>query len=143
MLLRLLVVLTLVGPPGPRVCTCAVAKAAPASLPAAPTVKSCRCGHHAAKLHAQPTAQSVDAATHCDHTNPAGHEPNCPAAHPQPAPSAIAVPAAPTDTAADAAMSVSFDTAPAYHPVPAPDLCGSGALRPHVPLFITFHVLRN
>ena len=144
MLLRLLIVLTFVGPPGPQVCTCAVVKSAPLAAPTHEVAtKSCRCGHHSEKSQA---AHAVDAkcqAAHSDHPAPTGHEPSCPAAQPQPVPSAIAVSAVPTDTAAHDAVSPSFDTAPAFQPTLTSDCRGSGAPAPHVPLFITFHALRN
>src|SRR5262245_17130131 len=144
MLIRLLIVLIVVGPPGPQVCTCAAAKAAPAPIPApieVPVKKSCRCGHHSAQPSHTHSDSAYRAVPDCDHAAPANHEPTCPAANPRPAPPALAVVPVPADLASDAVVGVSFECATAPHS-PLFEL-RSGAHAPHVPLFISFCALRN
>ena len=151
MLIRLLIVLILVGPPGgPRVCTCAVAKASspPAPVAAAPVLllveaksKSCRCGHHAHR--SQPVKNSASVCRPTNDHNPAaptGHEPNCPTAHP-PAPTAV-VPSI-VSPAVSAGVGASVEVPHAPRTIAPSEFCADDAPVPRVPLFITFLNLRN
>jgi hypothetical protein len=146
MLVRLLVVLTLLGQPAPRACTCAADTTVPTTSATTPTPASasCRCSHrHAGKdaQHARPgvTNSKCDSAT-SDHP-PTQHAPNCPACHPVPvdavAQSLIAV----IDTNDLAGSSAAFPPPP--HPAPTREVRAGGAAVPHVPLFIALRVLRN
>src|SRR5438445_2299767 len=108
MLLRLLIVLTMLGPSGPRVCTCASAKASPAARttpPASdpPVGKHCPCCHRVAESPVPATDAAWHEATSPDHTAPVGHEQRCPAAQPRPVAYALAPASASNDTPTDSA----------------------------------------
>jgi hypothetical protein len=151
MLIRLLIALTFVGPPGgPRICTwCAVAKAVSVPTPVAPApallpvkVKSCRCGHHAHQ--SQPSKHPTFVCQPANDHNPAaptGHEPNCPAAHPCPALSAC-VPSIVLSAETDS-ISAAVEGPNAPHVNAICEFCGLDPPVPRVPLFITFLNLRN
>ena len=148
MLLRLLIVLTLLGPSGPRVCTCAAVKAsdpqhttAPASDP--PAVKTvCPC----CRAALTPTVPADDterhATTHSDHTAPTGHNPECPAAK-KPAPDALAPAPEVNDVPIDTVACVSSVAPVAYEAKPTAAFQAGRARSPSDPQFCTVHVMRN
>ncbi|QJW99434.1 hypothetical protein FTUN_7046 [Frigoriglobus tundricola] len=149
MLLRLLIALTLVGPTGPRVCTCASAKAsrtAPTQTPA-PASNTVRIVCECCRPAPTPSVPSNDTefhpAAHPDHTAPAGHNPRCPAAQ-QKAPSDALAPApGPNDSPSDALVCVSFGASAAYEAKPVSAFRAGRARSPFDPQFCTVHVMRN
>jgi hypothetical protein len=144
MLVRLLVVLTLLGQPAPRACTCA---ATDTSAPASTSVPSetaapapCRCGKN--HQHAKSGNVSSKCAATAPHRAPHHqHAPDCPACSPDPV-DAVAQPVVAVIDADDLA-GLSFDLTPAPQPAPVGQARAPGTSAPHVPLFITFRVLRN
>src|SRR5688572_29188895 len=116
MLVRLLVVLTLLGQPAPRACTCAAegATPTPASAPsatAAPSSCACAGKHH---QHTKSRDSRLKCAATASHGAPhQQHAPSCPACHPAPV-DAVAQPVAVLDSADLVGNSFAFT--PASHP---------------------------